>query len=151
MDFRFTEQILRLVFHSGPYRSCTLDEIDACIFAAIQHGKALWWPNDEGMIVGLMTWCVFPGNQVDAFLKGERKAVNGDFANDSGYPVICDFMAPYGHVKTIARDIQKHMALLYGEGEVVRWKRTFRNKPVTGFAKARNERPEVTISEGLLE
>jgi len=141
MDYRLVEQVLRLAFDAGRYRNYTLADIDACIFSAIRHDKALTWFNDKGLC-GLTTFCFLPPDRANLFLSEKHFITYDDFAINDGELIIVDFLAPYGGVIKMVREGRNHMAKLYGHGVVGRWKRTWREQPKLGNALTRGNAHE---------
>ena len=141
MDYRLVEQVLRLAFDAGRYRNYTLADIDACIFSAIRHDKALTWFNDKGLC-GLLTWCFLPPDRANLFLSKTHALLYNDFASNDGELIMVDFLAPYGETTRMVREARKHMAMLYGHGIEGRWKRPWREQPKLGKALTRGNAHE---------
>lgn len=127
-----------LINASPEYRKLSVGEIYDSIIAAHAHHKMFVW-TDNGNMVGLMTFAFIPDDKVQAFLQGEYKVQNDDFACNNGELWVMDFIAPFGSVLSMMRQAQHKFAELYGDGTEVRWKRSKRVPFKTGYAVARKQ------------
>ena len=129
--------IFDLVYASPKYRDLSVAEIYEAILAAASYDRMLVWKNPEGQFIGLMTWALIPEALVRPFLDGEYKVKGKDFGNPEGELFVMDFLAPHGNVCQMMKQAQRFFAETYGEGTVIRWKRSKRHTFKTGYVIAR--------------
>ncbi|WP_440962716.1 toxin-activating lysine-acyltransferase [Massilia sp. GER05] len=74
--------------------------------AAFAHKQFKFYFDARGMPVGMVTWAFLAPDVEDRFLSGDDPQLHLSEWNEGDSPWIIDFVAPYGNLKHILRDLR---------------------------------------------
>lgn len=115
---------LDLMLASNEHRGWYLGGLDTYLLLPVKHNRIRVYL-DEGVPVGLITWCWMYPEDADNFLQGDYHPTEDDFRYDNieGKELWgLEFIAPYGHARKINRLIRNEIRSLYGPQQV-HWRR----------------------------
>jgi len=114
----------RFLFLRSPYhKDYGPDEIYAYLVAPCKKNAIrLYYREDKP--VGLVTWCWFEPSKAQEFLNFRYLPVEEDYTKRPNTELWgIEFIAPYGDGKQVFRSIKEEYKNLYGEEELVKWRR----------------------------
>ena len=115
---------LDLLLASNEHRRWSLGLLDTYLLLPIKHNRIRIYLED-GVPVGLITWCWMYPEDADAFLQGDYHPSEDDFQYDNieGKELWgLEFIAPYGDARKINRLVREEVKGLYGP-QSVNWRR----------------------------
>jgi hemolysin-activating ACP:hemolysin acyltransferase len=108
------EPALRTLLKDSVYhRRYSEADILRTIYPAIREGKCLYQEDEDGRLIGFLTWAFFHPHQVDGYLNKTRKLKAIDFMRNDGELWFIDFVAPYGNVRSVIRGFQRDFQDIY--------------------------------------
>jgi hemolysin-activating ACP:hemolysin acyltransferase len=112
-----------LLSHSKYHRYYSISEFISYIVYPVLHGKIKIFYEDDKP-VGLVTWCFLPADKAQAFLDEEYVLQEEDYIATDGEQLWgIEFIAPFGHARTIMRAMNNEHSEVYGRGREVFWRR----------------------------
>lgn len=98
-------QITSLMLSSDVHRQYLIDDIGAMFLPAIHLNQFRLYKNKDGDPIGLVTWAFLSDDLDKKYQKGGIKLGLEDWKSGNTIWII-DFIAPYGHVKQIVKDLR---------------------------------------------
>ena len=101
-------EIVSLMLCSQLHTKYSINDIGSVFFPPIDHNQFKIYKNQDGNVVGLITWAFLSDEVAAKYQIGEYNLKPEDWNNgDQGW--VIDFIAPFGHAKTIMSDIRNNV------------------------------------------
>ena len=112
-----------LLSHSKYHRYYSISEFISYIVYPVLHGKIkIFYENDKP--IGLVTWCFLPADKAQDVLDEEYTLQEEDYVAHEGEQLWgIEFIAPFGHTRTIMRAMNNEHSKVYGKDRKIYWRR----------------------------
>lgn len=97
-----------LMKHADYHSQWPLWSVDVDVMPALIHGQSKIYFDDQQNPVGFATWAWLNDHSKRQILETKEPLALSQW-NDGEYPVVIDFLAPWGHAKNILGDLKHNV------------------------------------------
>lgn len=113
-----------LLAKSRSHASYPIRYLSAIIAPAIDHGNIKFYFNSEGSLVGYVIWALLAPDVEERILRDGRIVLHPSEWNEGDRLWIIDFLAPFGNLKYMMRDLRD---VVFPEQQEIRYFRIRKN------------------------
>ena len=117
---------LSLFINSEAHKRYTLADINTYLILPIENNRVRIFYNQEGVPVGLITWCWLTENKAHRLLKYEYNPVQEDYEDtdiEDKQLWGLDFISITGKARQMISSLKKEHLEVYGKAPIARWRR----------------------------
>ena len=117
---------LSLFINSVSHKRYTLADINTYLVLPIKNNRVRIFYNQEGVPVGLITWCWLTEDKAQKLLKYEYNPVQEDYEDtdiEDKQLWGLDFISTTGKARQMIALLKKEHLQVYGKAPIARWRR----------------------------
>ena len=117
---------LSLFINSASHKRYTLADINTYLVLPIENNRVRIFYNQEGVAVGLITWCWLTEDKAQKLLKYEYNPVQEDYEDkdiEDKQLWGLDFISTTGKARQMISSLKKEHLEVYGKAPIARWRR----------------------------